>query len=498
MSKNFYKSAIMLSTVLFLMTGIAYAQESLIKQENQSGSDYLESVINMAKEKYGGEVTEKQLIEGALKGMFETMDPYTNYFNNEEADSFLGSIEGSYEGIGVSFSKEGEDLVVNEVFKASPAEDSGILQGDIIVEVDGVIVTGKTTEAVAALIKGEEGTTVSIGVIHAGMEEIRKYDVMRRKISISPVSTRIDGDVGYIKLDSFSSNSSRFMDEALNEMDKKNISKIILDLRDNPGGEVSQAVGISREFVPEGLITKLDFKAEDQTDYEYYSELEKIKYKLVVLVNKMSASASEILAGAVQDTGSGTLVGTKTFGKGKVQNIYPILSPEAYEKFKEELGEKVVNAYDLSGKFDIEPENYEVIGWTKITTGAYYTPKGRMIDGIGLDPDVYVENETTLNNVDVRSINKLKKTGKPALGTEGVDVYNAKKILMLMGYDIDTVDMIMDEKTYKAVMKFQESIGFFPYGVLDFSTQQALNDRLDELVKKLDKQYTKAIELLKD
>lgn len=494
--KDVLKTILALATVFCITLSTVYAAQEPAENVNEYETGYLNSVIEMIKEKYKGEVTDKMLIEGALKGMFGTMDAYTTYFSVEEAEGFIGGIEGAYEGIGISFTRENQDVEVNEVFKASPAEEAGIQKGDIIVDVEGQIVKDKTDDQIAALIKGKEGTKVTLGILRKGQTEVIKLEVLRKRIEMSPVSYSIEGDIGYIKLEAFTSNSSRFMEETLKEMDDKNIRKIILDLRDNPGGEVSQAVGIARKFVPEGLITRLDFKSEAQTDYEYNSDLKEIKYKLVLLVNKMSASASEILAGAVQDTNAGTLVGTKTYGKGKVQNIYPILSPEAYDKYRNENGEKIVNAYDLNGRLEEDLKDDEIIGWTKITTGAYFTPKGRMIDGIGLDPDIYVENENTVNNIDVRSINILKKTKKPTLNTDSVDVYNAEKILMLLGFEVNTADTVMDEKTVKAVMEFQKSVGLFSYGVLDFSTQQALNDKLDELVRRIDKQYAKALEIL--
>jgi len=142
---------------------------------------------------------------------------------------------------------------------------------------------------------------------------------------------------------------------------------------------VGQAVSIARKFVKKGLITKLDFKSESQKDEEYYSYLEELKYKLVVLVNENSASASEILAGAIQDTGSGILVGTTTFGKGKVQNLYPILTPEAVEKYRKETGETFVNGYDLLEKHGIYPSDEEIIGWVKFGVSAKAPPPSIMI-----------------------------------------------------------------------------------------------------------------------
>lgn len=479
----------------FLMSNIVFAQQALEQNKDEIDMSYLKSVMEMIKEKYKDQITEEELIEGALKGMFDTMDPYTVYFTNEEAESFFGDMEGTYKGIGVMFTEVGKNLMVVKVFEASPAEDAGIIEGDIIVEVDGKNVTGASSEEIASLIKGEEGTKVTLGIMRDGEAGILKFEVVRKEIRINPVTYYIKDDIGYIKLEMFNSNTSEFMNKALEEMDKNQIKKIVLDLRDNPGGEVSQAVAVAEKLVPQGLITRLDFKSESQKDEEYYSDLKNLKYKLVVLVNEMSASASEILAGAIQDTSAGVLVGTRTFGKGKVQNIYPVLSPEAYKKYEDQLGVKVVNGYELFVKHGIRPLDEEIIGWTKITTGEYYTPKGRMIDGVGLEPDIHVENEKTVS-IDVRSVKKLKKVSKPGLNTKSADVYNAEQILKLCGYEVDEPDTLMDKKTFNAVAKFQKDSGLYSYGVLDFTTQQALNEKLEGLVLKLDRQYTKALEVL--
>lgn len=480
------------------MSGSVFAEEMQGQNEDQTNSSYLESVMDMVNEKYKGQITQKKLIEGALKGMFDTMDPYTTYYTRDEAESFFGDMNGSYKGIGVMFSEFDGKFVVDKVFNSSPAEEAGILAGDIIVEVDGTSIIGVSSEEAASLIKGEEGTKVTLGIIRDGQDEIIRCEVTRKEIRVSPVSYYIKDGIGYIKLEMFNSNASESMNKAFEEMDKNNITKIILDLRDNPGGEVNQTVSIAKKLVPEGLITKLDYKSELQKDEEYYSSLKKLKYKLVVLVNEMSASASEILAGAIQDTGSGTLVGTKTFGKGKVQNVYPILTPEASKKYEQEFGVKIINGFDLFVSHGISPDDDEIMGWIKITTGEYYTPDGRMIDGKGLEPDIYVENEKTLGNINPKSISKLKKMSKPSLNTESTDVFNAESILLLSGYEVDTPDTLMDAKTVRAVADFQKDCGLFSYGVLDYTTQQALNDKLEELIVSTDRQYTRALELLTD
>jgi carboxyl-terminal processing protease len=459
-------------------------------------SGYLESIMDMIKEKYKGEITDSQLIEGALKGMFNTMDPYTTYFTSEEADSFFNDMSGTYEGIGVSMEKQGDYITVIKVFSLSPAEKSGIMTGDKIAAVNGKNIVGVSIDEAASLIRGPAGTKVTIGIIRQGRPGVLNIEVQRANIKLNPVSYEIRDDIGYIRIEMFNANASEYMSKALLEMDRKNIRKIILDLRNNPGGEVNQAVSIAGNFVPKGLITKLDFKSESDSDEEYYSRLEKVKYKLAVLVNGMTASASEILAGAVQDTGAGKLIGVKTFGKAKVQTLVPLLTPEAYKKFEVQLGERIVNAYDLIEKHNIIPSDYEIKGWTKITTAVYLTPKGRMIDGKGLTPDVWVDDPKPVSDVDILSIQKLTKTSKPDLGSDGVDVYNAEKILKLLGYDVDTPDMELDKKTFDAIWKFRVDNKLYPGGVLDFTTQDKLNSRLDDMLFELDKQYAKAVEYL--
>jgi carboxyl-terminal processing protease len=281
-------------------------------------------------------------------------------------------------------------------------------------------------------------------------------------------------------------------------MDENGINKIILDLRDNPGGYVDSAVDVAQYFVPEGLITKLDFKSENEDDREYKSNLNVHKYSLVVLVNGNTASASEILAGAIQETRAGVLVGMDTFGKAQVQQLIPILTPEAVNKYEQEIGEQVVDAYELITKHGISPLNSEIIGYTKITTGVYTTPSGKVIDENGLKPDVEVGDPEIVNGVNIRSIDRLSVVTKPSYGSEGNDVLNAEKILKLLNYDIDTPDMTMDEKTVDAVYKFRVDSGFYAGDVLDFTTQNELNNRLGELILEYDMQYRKAHELLKN
>lgn len=494
------KGSFKLFIIFLLMFFMVFSQiiVTYAASDNQNTIDavYLQNIINMIFEKYNGQITVDQLMQGALKGLFDTMDPYTAFFTPEEADSFLGTIEGTFTGIGISMEPSGDYIMISKVFPGSPAEKSGIIQGDRIIEVDGKNMIGATLEEAVSLIKGEAGTKVKLGIIRNGRTGSLILEITRAVISINPVTYDIVNGIGYLRLDMFSSNTGAYLAQALNEMDKKQITKIILDLRGNPGGEVVQAVEAARNFVPEGVITKLDFKSDQFTDITYESNLKAPKYKLAVLVNGMSASASEIVAGAIQDTRAGTLIGTKTFGKAKVQGLIPVLTPEASARYEQQLGINVVDASELSLLYGIVPEDNEIIGYSKMTIGFYYTPAGRMIDGTGIIPDIAVEDARPVLGIDLAGIQKLTRTYKPGLNDGGTDVLNAEKILKILGYDVDTPDSFLDGKAFRAVKKFQKDVKLFPYGVIDFNTQKALNDALDSIIMKYDKQYAKAVELL--
>jgi len=460
--------------------------------------EYINGIMEFINSKYAGDVDNNKLLEGILKGIFGSLDPYTQFYTQEEAEQFFGTVEGSYEGIGISIEKQNNIIVITKVFPGTPADKAGLIQGDKIISIDMKSTADMTAEEAANHIRGLAGTKVTLGIMRSNGSNVETVEVERKKIKLNPVTYEIKDDIAYIKLETFNANTEEFFNEALKEADEKGINKIILDLRDNPGGLVDQGVALARNFVPKGLITKLIFKSADTPDQEYNSYLEKPKYKLVVLVNEMSASASEIVAGAIQDTKAGIIVGTKTYGKAKVQSMLPILTPEAYDKYSKMVNDRLVGAYDLINKHSVNPLNSEVLGWIKITTGFYVTPKNRMIDGEGITPDVIVEATSVIEGIHINSIQKLSVTWKPTLGDDGIDVYNAEKILKLLGYDIDSPDTYLDEKTYSQISKFRTDRGLYPGGVLDFTTQKALNEAYEAIRIEYDKQYAKAIELLKN
>ena len=472
------------------------SEQPLAGASEQPGTtaQYLDGVLDMIKDQYWGKVSDKDMVNKAVEGMFDSLDDYTAYMSNDEKNTFMDTISGAFGGIGVTLQVSGDYILVMNVIPSSPAEKAGILQGDKIVEADGVSLIKASADKAVSLIKGGIGTAVKLGIKRDQFSKTIYKSVRRDIVKMSPVTSEIRNGIGYIKLDMFTENTAEFLSKALVEMDAKKITRIILDLRDNPGGEVNQAVAVARCFVPKGLITRLDYKSEKYDDQEYYSNLEKTKYKLAVLVNEASASASEIVSGAIQDTGAGKLVGTKTFGKAKFQSLIPLLTVDAFEKYKEQDDITAVNAYDLMIN-GIYPSEDEIAGYAKMTLGVYYTPKGRMIDGAGLMPDIKVEDPKPIDGISISSIKKLTETVEPRLNAQGDDIYNAEKLLKVMGYKTASPDNTLDSRTVAILKEFQKRAGLKVTGILDKKTQASLNGELLKIIAKYDAQYNAAVNL---
>lgn len=481
-----------LSFILLLVFILVVAAAPVMAGDN-SNSTYLQGVMQFIKNRYNYEIGDGQLTQGSVKGMFEQLDDYSEFYNKEEADSFLESVDGNYEGVGIGLSLDQNYVVIVKVFPGSPAETAGLLGGDKIVNIDGKDVIGSTIDQVSLLIRGPRGTSVKIGVLRNGSN--LEVSAKREGIKLNPVNGEVRQGIGYISIDSFNSNTNEFLINVLKEMDAEGVGKLVLDLRDNTGGEVAQAVAAARHFVPAGTITTLKFRTGD--DSVYTSSLAKVKYQVVVLVNKNTASASEILSGAIQDSKAGILVGTKTYGKARVQSVIPLLTPEAYNKYSRQFRDITVDANELVLHHNIEAADNEILGWGKITTGTYLTPAGRFIDGKGLEPDVYVEDPELANGVEVRNISKMTKSSKPSLNSSDINVYNAEKVLAAEGYAVDKADLHLDPKTWAALKKFQKSNKLYPSGVLDYATQDSFDQHRQNLLLKFDRQYAKAAEYLK-
>jgi len=302
------------------------------------------------------------VIQGAIRGMLKALDdPYTRYMDpqalkREQEDMFLGR----FGGLGIIISIKDEQLTIISPIEDTPAYRAGIKAGDKIVEIDGKSTEGIELNEAVDILRGEKGTEVTLGVKRENVEEVLKITIIRDIIEVKAVKKEVmgkDNNLGYIRITTFNVNTEPELKEVLNGFNKdSNIQGIILDLRNNPGGLLDSAIEVASQFIKEGPVVHI----KDRDGIVATIESRGNKYPnrpLFVLINEGSASASEIVAGAVQDSGIGKLLGERTFGKGVVQQVF--------------------NLYDGSG--------------IAITTSEYYTPSERSIDHIGIEPDILVE-----------------------------------------------------------------------------------------------------------
>lgn len=355
--------------IAMLVPGLAFGQTQA-NIEAEVDLRFFAETLRFIEENYPFEIEEKELVEGALKGMLQSIDPYSDYYTEEEAADIYAGLFGTFSGIGVTIEKEDAYVNIVGVMKGQPAEKAGLKVGDKILSVDGKEVKDMDLNQVSKLIKGPKDTKVTLGVKRG--EKLLTIEVVRQQIKVNPVSYKIlDGNIGYIELLEFNSNGYVEIKKALEDFNSKNVKKVIFDIRDNPGGQLNQAIAISKLFVPKGEVVHV--REKNKALVTHMSTLEKPKYDLVVLVNENSASAAEIFAGAVKDRGAGTLVGKKTFGKALVQSFIPTRQG----------------------------------GVLKLTIGEYLTPNKTSINEVGIEPDIEVEN-TNIDHQMEKAIEILK------------------------------------------------------------------------------------------
>lgn len=326
-------------------------------------------------ENFYGEVTDEKIYDGAMSGMLAALDdPYTSYLDNKQNEELMEITEGKYEGIGVVISasvKEKSDVTIIGIVKDSPAEKAELMLNDKIVAINGEECINLSLTQVAEKMKVKAGTTIALSIDRDG-ERLEKNITTEAIVFKSVYSENMNG-IGYIQISSFDENTGSEFTDAYNKLREENITGLIVDVRDNGGGIYDEVIKIAKILVPKGLIVYTEDK--DGNRKADNSDGEGIDIPLVVLVNEESASASEILAGAVKDRGCGTLVGKKTYGKGVVQGWYMIGDGTSI----------------------------------KITIAKYFTPSGVCIQDIGIEPDVEVENTSAYKDLQLERAIKLLK-----------------------------------------------------------------------------------------
>ena len=326
----------------------------------------LKNIKSILKKYYLNDIDEDKAIDGAIEGYVSSLgDQYTEYIPKDEMEDYTQNLMGNYVGIGIYMSQNTKDntIVVLTPIKYSPAEEAGILPGDIIKKINDVEYTGENMTAAANNIKGAEGTKVKLEIQRG--QEIKTFEITRKKITTNPViAEKLDNNIGYLEVTSFDENTAENFKSKYEELKAQGIDSLIIDLRNNGGGLVEEALKIADYIVPKGkeLLVTVDKDGKEKVEKSKEDVL--IDMPIVVLVNKNSASSSEILAGALKDLNEATIVGTKTYGKGVIQQFLTLR--------------------DGSG--------------LKVTVEEYYTPNRTKINGVGIEPNEKIELPETITN----------------------------------------------------------------------------------------------------
>ena len=312
------------------------------------------------KDNYTGEIDDQDMEEYMYKGLMASLgDPYSAYYTSEEYEELNAETTGSYQGIGVVMQQDADtgEVKVLRCYEGGPGAEAGLLPEDVLIQVNGENVAGMELSEVVDLVKSSEGGTASLIISREGESDYLEINVPLEEVNIPVVEYEmLEDNIGYISIYEFTGQAVSQYEEAFEELQSQGMKRMIIDVRNNPGGLLTSVCDLLEDMLPEGLMVYTEDKDGKRQEYTCDGENE-LEMPLVVLVNGNSASASEIFAGAIQDYGTGTIVGTTTFGKGVVQSLIPFTDGSAI----------------------------------KTTTAKYYTPSGRCIHGTGIEPDVEVE-----------------------------------------------------------------------------------------------------------
>ena len=358
--KSFKVLSLLIATfVAGFLLGSAGASQNSKQEDDYKYFRLFTDVFRTVKENYVSDVNTRDLIYGALNGMMKSLDPFSAFFTPEQYKEFRQETEGEFGGVGIEIGMEkGRPIVISPI-EGTPAFRAGIRSGDIIVEINGEDTSNMTLMDVVRRIRGKPGTKVTLTIMRKGLDKPLKIELERAIIKVESVKWTKIGDIGYIRLSQFTDGVGREIEKAAKNLTAQGVKGIILDLRNDPGGLLTEAINVSELFLKEGKLVVYTKTKKGEVN-RYFSRRKHIipeDMPLVVLVNKGSASASEIVAGALQDHKRAILVGEKTFGKASVQNIMPLEDGSAI----------------------------------KLTIAHYYTPLGRLIDKKGIQPDVEVK-----------------------------------------------------------------------------------------------------------
>ncbi|MZQ74618.1 MAG: PDZ domain-containing protein [Peptoclostridium sp.] len=355
----------LVSSLLTLNVGALFGKIAIVPMNEYKQYKEFEKMYSLKssiEQEYYKNPSESALVEGAIKGMFEGLnDPYSTYMTKKEFDALLEYTKGSFGGIGVYVSAEDDGFItIVSPIEDTPGARAGLKAGDKILKVDGENVSSKDIDKAVSKMKGEPGSKVTITIAREGQQEPFDVHITREEIRIQTVKSEVKEDgIGYIRITTFDEKTAADFKTNLNALKSKGIKALVIDLRDNPGGLLDQCQEISDELLGKGTIVYTRDRSGSE-EYLKSDEERKLGLPIAVLVNGGSASASEILSGAIKDNKAGILVGTKTYGKGLVQQVFPLEDGSGY----------------------------------KLTVSQYFTPSGAYINKKGIQPDIEEKDET--------------------------------------------------------------------------------------------------------
>jgi carboxyl-terminal processing protease len=373
--------------LLILVSLVALPPTGAASQQEEANSDWelLLEVVQHVQRFYLNESNEHDLWMGAIRGIIDSLeDPYSEYMDPEAYDAFMSHFESDFGGVGMRVQKVGDYVTVVAPIDGTPAARAGLKAGDRIISVDRRDVVGSNLSKVVDLIRGEPGTDVTLVILRGDDDQRLTFTLTRATIEVPSLDSElVEPGIGYLRLRTFSEKSGEEVGEALSQLREKGAQAYVLDLRNNPGGLLSSAVKVAGQFLPPGPVVKVVDKGQKPNELGYDNETP--EGIVVVLINEGSASASEIVAGALRDRGYGVLVGVDTYGKGTVQSLIRLSNG----------------------------------GALKLTTAEYLLPSGTAIDGKGLNPDIAVEGQD--KQLD-RALELLRSMLPLIDGTEGLGV----------------------------------------------------------------------------